>query len=235
MAPPNPCAAPAQPAPSFKRQHLDPNAGTGWDIAALSDSDPEYAGSCGRCYEGARAHTLTRHACLSALAMRSCWWSRAPPDMQAGAVGCMQRLSNASALSHHSLPVVPCTAPPRDQPSSVSCVNADVKDGYGAEVSRSGSCHDTSKTVKVTITDTCECPPLRHGMAAAGHAAHTSFAAHTGRAHDTSKCVSEAALLCTMCVCLAAGGSPPLLPLPAGPCYYPSNQYSNKRWALAVV
>lgn len=25
--------------------------GTGWDIAALSDTDSEYAGSCGRCYE----------------------------------------------------------------------------------------------------------------------------------------------------------------------------------------
>lgn len=25
--------------------------GTGWDITALSDVHPEYAGSCGRCYE----------------------------------------------------------------------------------------------------------------------------------------------------------------------------------------
>ncbi|GBF92088.1 hypothetical protein Rsub_04435 [Raphidocelis subcapitata] len=30
---------------------LDSNAGTGYDIAALSDADPEFAGSCGRCYE----------------------------------------------------------------------------------------------------------------------------------------------------------------------------------------
>lgn len=32
-------------------QQLDYWQGTGWDIAALSDADPEYAGSCGRCYE----------------------------------------------------------------------------------------------------------------------------------------------------------------------------------------
>jgi hypothetical protein len=39
-------------------QALDPNKGTGWDIAALSDADPDYAGSCGRCYEGgSRAQT----------------------------------------------------------------------------------------------------------------------------------------------------------------------------------
>jgi hypothetical protein len=28
-----------------------PDQGTGWDVAALSDSHPEYSGSCGRCYE----------------------------------------------------------------------------------------------------------------------------------------------------------------------------------------
>jgi hypothetical protein len=33
---------------------LDSGTGTGLDIAALSDADPDYAGSCGRCYEGAR-------------------------------------------------------------------------------------------------------------------------------------------------------------------------------------
>eukprot|EP01023_Acetabularia_acetabulum_P019138 TRINITY_DN196_c1_g1_i1.p2 TRINITY_DN196_c1_g1~~TRINITY_DN196_c1_g1_i1.p2 ORF type:complete len:198 (-),score=35.25 TRINITY_DN196_c1_g1_i1:307-900(-) len=27
------------------------NQGTGWDVAALSDKHPDYAGSCGRCYE----------------------------------------------------------------------------------------------------------------------------------------------------------------------------------------
>jgi len=32
-----------------------------------------------------------------------------------------------------------------------------VKDGYGAQVSRKGSCYDTSKTIKVTVTDTCPC------------------------------------------------------------------------------
>lgn len=31
--------------------NLDPNVGTGWDIAALSDRDPAFAGSCGSCYE----------------------------------------------------------------------------------------------------------------------------------------------------------------------------------------
>ncbi|GBF98268.1 hypothetical protein Rsub_10931 [Raphidocelis subcapitata] len=30
---------------------VDPTVGTGWDIAALSDMDPEFEGSCGRCYE----------------------------------------------------------------------------------------------------------------------------------------------------------------------------------------
>eukprot|EP00877_Chromochloris_zofingiensis_P011457 jgi/Chrzof1/6565/Cz19g01080.t1 len=30
---------------------LDWHAGTGWDIAALSDQNPDYANSCGRCYE----------------------------------------------------------------------------------------------------------------------------------------------------------------------------------------
>jgi hypothetical protein len=34
---------------------LDGNSGTGRDIAALSDADPEFSGSCGRCYEGVRA------------------------------------------------------------------------------------------------------------------------------------------------------------------------------------
>lgn len=32
--------------------NLDGNSGTGHDIAALSDADPEFSGSCGRCYEG---------------------------------------------------------------------------------------------------------------------------------------------------------------------------------------
>jgi hypothetical protein len=27
--------------------YLDPNKGTGWDIAAITDSDPDYYGSCG--------------------------------------------------------------------------------------------------------------------------------------------------------------------------------------------
>ncbi len=27
--------------------YLDPNSGTGWDIAAMSDSDQDYYGSCG--------------------------------------------------------------------------------------------------------------------------------------------------------------------------------------------
>eukprot|EP00879_Flechtneria_rotunda_P015993 GHRR01016726.1.p1 GENE.GHRR01016726.1~~GHRR01016726.1.p1 ORF type:complete len:373 (+),score=77.90 GHRR01016726.1:674-1792(+) len=40
--------------------NLDANKGTGWDIAALSDKDPDYAGSCGRCYEVAcRPSTIT--------------------------------------------------------------------------------------------------------------------------------------------------------------------------------
>ncbi|GMH41672.1 hypothetical protein BSKO_09582 [Bryopsis sp. KO-2023] len=30
---------------------LDPNKGTGWDIAAMPDGHYEYSGSCGRCYE----------------------------------------------------------------------------------------------------------------------------------------------------------------------------------------
>ncbi|KAI8477503.1 MAG: hypothetical protein J3K34DRAFT_455297 [Monoraphidium minutum] len=34
-----------------RRGQLDRRQGTGLDIAALSDTDPEYAGSCGRCYE----------------------------------------------------------------------------------------------------------------------------------------------------------------------------------------
>lgn len=41
-------------APPLPPQQLDQNKGTGWDVAALSDDDPYYAGSCGRCYEGAR-------------------------------------------------------------------------------------------------------------------------------------------------------------------------------------
>eukprot|EP00879_Flechtneria_rotunda_P007961 GHRR01008341.1.p1 GENE.GHRR01008341.1~~GHRR01008341.1.p1 ORF type:complete len:252 (+),score=63.02 GHRR01008341.1:248-1003(+) len=31
--------------------YLWPDEGTGWDVAALSDQHPDYAGSCGRCYE----------------------------------------------------------------------------------------------------------------------------------------------------------------------------------------
>jgi hypothetical protein len=31
--------------------YLDPTVGTGWDVAAISDSAGEFAGSCGRCYE----------------------------------------------------------------------------------------------------------------------------------------------------------------------------------------
>ena len=27
--------------------YLDPNKGTGWDIAAISDGDADYQGSCG--------------------------------------------------------------------------------------------------------------------------------------------------------------------------------------------
>jgi hypothetical protein len=28
-----------------------PDSGTGWDIAALADTHPDYSGSCGSCYE----------------------------------------------------------------------------------------------------------------------------------------------------------------------------------------
>ena len=31
--------------------YLDPRAKTGWDVAALSDTAGDFAGSCGRCYE----------------------------------------------------------------------------------------------------------------------------------------------------------------------------------------
>jgi hypothetical protein len=30
---------------------LDPRMGTGWNIAALSDTDPDFEDSCGLCYE----------------------------------------------------------------------------------------------------------------------------------------------------------------------------------------
>jgi hypothetical protein len=36
----------------------------------------------------------------------------------------------------------------------VSCIDEDVKDGYGEHVSRANSCYDTSKTVVVMVSDT---------------------------------------------------------------------------------
>lgn len=41
---------------SCKYGYLDPNKGTGWDVAALADANPDYPGSCGRCYEVACAN-----------------------------------------------------------------------------------------------------------------------------------------------------------------------------------
>jgi hypothetical protein len=38
----------------------------------------------------------------------------------------------------------------------VACVDSNVRDGYGNEVPRSSACYDTSKTVKIMITDSCE-------------------------------------------------------------------------------
>jgi len=47
-------------------------------------------------------------------------------------------------------------APTTNHARAVACVDDDVKDGYGAQLGRKGSCKDTASTVKVTITDTCE-------------------------------------------------------------------------------
>lgn len=37
--------------PGCGKGYLYPDQGTGWDVAAMPDSHPDYAGSCGRCYE----------------------------------------------------------------------------------------------------------------------------------------------------------------------------------------
>ena len=39
------------PAASCGYGYLDPRVKTGWDVAALSDTAGDFAGSCGRCYE----------------------------------------------------------------------------------------------------------------------------------------------------------------------------------------
>jgi hypothetical protein len=44
------CAASAtSPLRTSQRRSLDPQAGTGWDIAALSDSNYDFDQSCGAC------------------------------------------------------------------------------------------------------------------------------------------------------------------------------------------
>jgi hypothetical protein len=73
---------------------LDGSSGTGHDIAALSDADPEFSGSCGRCYEGAHAG-----ACLPAT----------PPD-----AACGRRCARARAWPP---PPAPSLTPPPRSPS----------------------------------------------------------------------------------------------------------------------
>ena len=36
---------------SCTHDYIWPDQGTGWDVAALADTHPEYSGSCGACYE----------------------------------------------------------------------------------------------------------------------------------------------------------------------------------------
>jgi hypothetical protein len=174
--PPPPESLPTCHSPTSLSQYLDKDKGTGWDIAALSDADPDYAGSCGRCYEGvngAQAARDTAHAAFNF----ACSWRAAAADVP-------QRTHALQTPPHSSewQPIDPvcCRASPPSPPphprarpllnrTAVQCVDSDVRDGYGSNMNRRGSCYDTGKSVKVTITDTC-------------------------------------------------------------PCYYPSNQYSNKRW-----
>lgn len=70
--------------------YLDPHAGTGWDIAAISDKMAGFDGSCGKCFE-------------------------------------------------------------------VRCRPASFTDGNGAELHREDACYDPTKSIVVTITDSCPC------------------------------------------------------------------------------
>ena len=56
--PPSPVPPPSHPSLPFRPPaascgygYLDPRVKTGWDVAALTDTAGDFAGSCGRCYE----------------------------------------------------------------------------------------------------------------------------------------------------------------------------------------
>ena len=59
--------------------------------------------------------------------------------------------ANARNLRPNELTALP------PSPAPVSCVEANVRDGYGSKLPRKGSCYDPSNTVTVAITDTCPC------------------------------------------------------------------------------
>lgn len=186
------------------------NQGTGWDVAAIADASPEFAGSCG--------------------------WVRVG---RFGAVWRLQ-LDPASALAKRVLssavqiePSSPSLMPPTHSPSlpftpPVRCrrcyeVRCDprsvVTDGYGNSFDRSGVCKHPGATVVVRTVDNCE----------------------RGQSVQLWLCrvrlpnwVCRAALLQFASVpnqpALTTASMPTPYTLPAGPCNYPGNAYSNKRW-----
>lgn len=54
--------------------------GTGWDVVALSDKHPDYAGSCGKCYE-VRDCCPEQHLPRTGLAQNCCLAMLATPSL----------------------------------------------------------------------------------------------------------------------------------------------------------
>jgi hypothetical protein len=138
-------------------KYLEPTSNKGWDVAALTDSVGDYKGSCGRCYEVRWAHARTcpthqQHSASNATPLPLCCrfntdWLRAhAPEGERAARWrdacqdqhpiCLQR------VAQHTRPLA----------------STRTQDGYGTGLDRSHVCYDTTQTLTVMITDTCELP-----------------------------------------------------------------------------
>jgi hypothetical protein len=139
--------APPSPAPyactdgSCGYYYLDEDKATGWDIAALADSNWGYNGEC-----VSRVPSLLTGACMRLWGL----W-----------IGLWIGLCLPVGLPPACAPLTTAHVPPSGHAQGicfeVACSNTGFTDGYGTYMNRNDVCYDSAASVVVQITDTCEC------------------------------------------------------------------------------
>jgi hypothetical protein len=155
-------------------------------------------------------------------------------------------------LSHLTHPPTPTHQPslPNRRCYEVRCNPTSIIDGYGETFDRSSACK-TDGTVVVRTVDNCESPPTSvHHKNPTQPPSHPHVHRRTNVLPSTPptklpapcllRCICPripghpSTLMHPMCVPQSAHSPLPIAPPPhtrhAGPCNYPDNFYSNKRW-----